>query len=153
MTREKRKTILQRIGFYSAVVLLCIGAWFLVRYEYARMKDAMKMTSIAESQSVLSIYAARHGIYPSSPEGQLVIGESSSICVSRRGLVDPSSDQCREHGYGLLTGEQAYRSMSVDHKTLCSDLQGCPWYEIEFLLQTNVIAPAGLHTVTPEGLH
>lgn len=150
MTRDSRKIVFQRVGFYGFALLLCIGAWFLIRYENAKLNDTLRMSSIVESQSVLSAYSARHGIYPAVAQGGLALDASQSACVSKRGIVNPSSDDCREYGYGLMRGELEYHSLGEDRKTPCSDR--CPWYEIGFSLQTNAIASKGNHFVTPEGL-
>lgn len=161
VNKEKRKLILQRLGAFFLIVLSAIGAWFLVRYEIARSRDAQALARIIEIQSVLASYAARHGVYPSMGENSRILGGQGAECLSSDGFVSANSDSCRLKTFGLfgilpgigISQIATYSSVGADMVTPCTESNGCPFYKIEFFLETNSIAPKGLHSVSPKGLN
>ncbi len=158
--KEKRNRVLQRIGAIAVVVFFAIGSWFLVRHEDARSRDAQSLARILEIQAALASYASHHGVYPYIGKTQLSVGSAQTGCLSSDGFVSANSDSCRQKTFGLfgqLPGKgksqiAAYSSLDSDAITQCADKDGCPMYKIDFILETNSIAPKGLHSVSPNGL-
>ncbi len=149
--RVKRRLILERSGAFFVIILCAVGGWFLVRYENARSRDVQALTRILEIQSTLASYAANHGVYPSMGQESRILGDNTAECLSSEGFVSATSDSCPKKIYGELKVAR-YTSLASDGATPCTDQNGCPFYKIDFSLETNSIAPKGIHSVSPTGL-
>ncbi|MBI4272341.1 hypothetical protein HY621_00620 [Candidatus Uhrbacteria bacterium] len=158
--RAKRNLILQRIGALLLIILSATGAWYLVRYETARSRDAQVLARILEIQNILTSYAVRHGVYPSMGQESRILGDPDTSCLSTDGFVRANSDSCRERSFGFFGhlpgtgGSQiaTYTSLASDTVSACTDKNGCPSYKIEFIFETHSIASQGAHFVGPDGL-
>lgn len=152
---EARKRIFERSSIIIVIVFFTLASFFLMRYELQRSRDAQAFARVSEIKTALWLYAAHFGAYPSMGNTPLIVGEKGAECLSASGFVDIDSDACREKTFAfftLLPGEREariarYSSLSSDGSAFCTKPDGCPQYKIEFMLETNRIAPKGIHTI------
>jgi len=161
MARIQLKTIVPHIVLWCTGALLIGGLFALVSLEEKKTRDSVRMQEVLDIRFSLRMYAIDRAAYPPSLSGPVQVGGDESGALCEGGFVGRNSATCAKKTYSrtLPSGLQTqvkdtytYTPLADNGSDPCTSSAACPHFAIQFMFETDMLYPKGVHVLTDQGV-